>query len=62
VKRTRTDFSLWVPLSGDLKGLPVRILLQPWWWLRLQLDLDPGASRIMPEQERRKTQTGSEAP
>jgi hypothetical protein len=43
VRRTRTDFALWAPLAGDLKGLPVRIVLQPRWWLRLQLDLDPGA-------------------
>jgi hypothetical protein len=51
VKRTRTDFTLWTPLAGDLKGLPVRILLQPRWWLRLQLDMDPGSSRISPEPE-----------
>ncbi len=50
VKRTRTEFAIWVPLSGYLKGMPVRILLQPRWWLRLQLDLDPGASRILPGQ------------
>ncbi len=46
VKRTRTDFSLWIPLEGELKGLPVRILFQPRWWLRLQLDLDRRASRL----------------
>jgi hypothetical protein len=45
VKQTRTDFDLWIPLSGELKGIPVRILLQPRWWLRLQLDLDPSRSR-----------------
>jgi hypothetical protein len=39
VKRTRTDFTLWIPLRGELQGIPVRILLQPRWWLRLQLDL-----------------------
>jgi hypothetical protein len=43
VRRTRTDFELWTPLAGDLKGMPVRIVLQPRWWLRLQLDLDAGA-------------------
>jgi hypothetical protein len=43
VRRTRTDFALWTPLAGDLKGMPLRIVLQPRWWLRLQLDLDPGA-------------------
>jgi hypothetical protein len=41
VKQTRTDFDLWIPLTGDLRGVPVRILLQPRWWLRLQMDLDP---------------------
>ncbi len=40
VKRTRTNFDLWIPLSGELEGLPVRIRLQPRWWLRLQMDLD----------------------
>jgi hypothetical protein len=44
VKQTRTDFDLWIPLSGELKGVPVRILLQPRWWLRLQMDLDPAKS------------------
>ncbi len=43
VRRTRTDFVLWTPLVGDLKGMPLRIVLQPRWWLRLQLDLDPTA-------------------
>lgn len=41
VRNTRTDFALWTPLAGDLKGLPLRVVLQPRWWLRLQLDLDP---------------------
>ena len=44
VKQTRTDFDLWIPVSGELKGVPVRILLQPRWWLRLQMDLEPGKS------------------
>ncbi len=42
-KHTRTDFSLWIPMTGRLRGVPIRILLQPRWWLRLQLDLDLGA-------------------
>jgi len=45
-KKKRTDFELWVPRSGLLQGVPLRILYQPRWWLRLQLDLDPGESRI----------------
>jgi hypothetical protein len=40
VKGTRTDFDLWLPMSGELKGIPLRIQLQPRWWLRLRLDLD----------------------
>jgi hypothetical protein len=40
VKRTRTDFTLWTPRTGELKALPVRIRLQPRWWLRLQMDLE----------------------
>jgi hypothetical protein len=46
VKRTRTDFTIWAPTTGELKGLPVRILYQPQWWLRLDLDLDPAATVI----------------
>lgn len=44
VKRTRTDFELWLPMAGKLKGIPVRIVLQPRWWLRLQMDLDRAGS------------------
>lgn len=40
VKHTRTDFELWLPRNGELQGIPVRIQLQPRWWLRLRLDLD----------------------
>ena len=40
VRRTTTVFTLWMPLAGPLKGLPVRIVLQPRWWLRLQFDAD----------------------
>ena len=43
VKRTRTDFELWIPMTGKLKGIPVRILLQPRWWLRLRMDLASAA-------------------
>jgi hypothetical protein len=48
VKRTRTDFTLWIPLRGELKGIPVRILLQPRWWLRLRLDLDNTTGVLTP--------------
>lgn len=39
-KKTQTDFELWLPRAGAFKDIPVRILHQPRWWLRLQLDLD----------------------
>jgi len=45
VKGTRTDFDLWLPMSGQLKGIPLRIQIQPRWWLRLRLDLDLQNSR-----------------
>jgi hypothetical protein len=45
-KKEKTDFELWIPKSGLLKGVPVRILLQPRWWLRLQLDLNWDESRL----------------
>jgi hypothetical protein len=45
-KKEKTDFELWIPQSGILKGVPVRILHQPRWWLRLQLDLDLDESRL----------------
>jgi hypothetical protein len=33
------DFTLWFALSGPMQGLPLRIVYQPKWWLRLRLDL-----------------------
>ncbi len=41
------DFTLWFALGGPLEGLPVRILHQPKWWLRLRLDLDAGSYRSL---------------
>ena len=33
------DFTLWLGLDGPLRGLPLRIVYKPSWWLRLRLDL-----------------------
>ncbi len=33
------DFTLWFALSGPMRGLPLRIVHQPKWWLRLRLDI-----------------------
>lgn len=33
------DFTLWFALDGPMQGLPLRIVYQPKWWLRLRLDL-----------------------
>ncbi len=38
--RGHHDFTLWFPLEGDLKGVPVRILDRPRWWLGIELNLE----------------------
>ena len=38
------SFGLWFPLRGELKGIPLRIVDQPRWWLKIELNLEP--SRI----------------
>lgn len=35
----RHEFTLWIPLEGNLGAVPVRIVYQPRWWLRIKLDL-----------------------
>ena len=39
--RGHHDFTLWFPLEGNLKGVPVRILDRPRWWLGIELNLEP---------------------
>ena len=39
--RGHHDFTLWFPLAGELKGVPVRILDRPRWWLGIELNLEP---------------------
>ncbi len=34
-------FFLYIPLQGEFRGLPIRIVDKPRWWLKVQLDLDP---------------------
>jgi len=34
------DFTLTFPLRGGLRGVPLRIVYKPRWWLRLRLDFD----------------------
>jgi hypothetical protein len=46
VKNTQTYFEMWLARSGGLKGVPLRIQIQPRWWLRLRLDLDAARSSI----------------
>jgi hypothetical protein len=41
VRKSRTQFSLFFDLVGEHSGIPFRIIHQPRWWLRIQLDLDP---------------------
>ncbi len=35
------DFNVWIPLRGELSGIPVKIVDKPRWWLRVELELDP---------------------
>lgn len=35
----KQNFKLWLPLEGELAGLPVQIEYQPRWWLRVKLKL-----------------------
>jgi hypothetical protein len=55
VKGTRTDFDLWLPMGGEYKGIPLRIQLQPRWWLRLRLDLDLQNSHPLPARSRNRS-------
>lgn len=34
------DFSLWIPASGDYRGIPVKIEDKPRWWLKVELEID----------------------
>ena len=34
------NFTLWIPTSGDYRGIPVRIADKPRWWLKVELTLD----------------------
>lgn len=38
------EFNLWVPLEGRYRGIPIRIVDKPRWWLRVELNLDPSRS------------------
>ncbi|MFZ0426588.1 MAG: hypothetical protein WAO20_00610 [Acidobacteriota bacterium] len=46
--QSRSDFDLWVPLEGPLRGIPLRIEHKPRWWLRVRLDLilDPAGNPV----------------
>jgi hypothetical protein len=39
------SFSIWYPASGPLKGVPLRIVDKPRWWLRIELALDPESAK-----------------
>ncbi len=38
------EFNLWVPLQGRYRGIPIRIVDKPRWWLRVELNLEPSES------------------
>jgi hypothetical protein len=39
-KGRREEFTLAMPVRGPLAGIPIRILYQPHWWLKLRLDIE----------------------
>ena len=43
-RNRRSEFTIAVPVRGSLAGVPLRILYQPNWWLRLRLDIEPPTS------------------
>lgn len=40
------DFTVSIPLRGELSGIPVRIVDKPRWWLRVELELAPDATLL----------------
>ena len=47
-KNSTHDFTLWFPLQGKLRGIPLRILDKPRWWLRIELNLEPDTQASPP--------------
>lgn len=47
-KDTRHEFALWIPLEGKFRGIPLRIVDKPRWWLRVELNLEPDARAVPP--------------
>jgi hypothetical protein len=43
--RETHGFSIWYPVSGPLKGVPLKIVDKPRWWLRIELTLDPQSAK-----------------
>jgi hypothetical protein len=43
--KERHGFSIWYPASGPLRGIPLRIVDKPRWWLRVELTLDAETAR-----------------
>jgi hypothetical protein len=42
------DFSIWFPMKGAMRGIPVKIVDKPRWWLRVELTLDEDSARNGP--------------
>lgn len=55
VRKSRNQFWLFVDLNGEHSGIPFRIIHQPRWWLRIQLDLDPKRLPVRPPGELLRT-------
>lgn len=43
------SFSMWFPMKGPMRGIPVKIVDKPRWWLRVELTLDEETARKGPQ-------------
>ncbi len=41
-------FSIWFPMTGRMRGIPLKIIDKPRWWLRVELTLDDSTARTGP--------------
>jgi len=62
----RHEFSIWTPVEGEMKGVPIRIEDRPRWWLKVELYLENRSleqvSVPVPRQNSTRTLPGDRIP